>query len=576
MLFIDFLDLYFMLRNNRVLDNSNSSISVIPLGGVDGIGSNCTLIEYRNKIFIIDMGLGFPDGDMYGIDFLIPNIDYLKKNIHKIQGIFITHGHLDHIGALPYTVEALNYPKIYGSKFTLEVVKNNFQRHELDRIPELEIVDSTTNLVFEDVRVNFFRVNHSIPEALGIIVKTPEGNIVHTGDFKFDNSPTMEPVAEYDKIAQVGSQGVLALLSDSTNSFKPGHSLSEQQIMANLQNAIEAAKGRVIVATFASLVFRVIQLIEIAKRTNRKVAIAGRSMQKLLEVSQKMGYLGDLKQILIETRAVEKTPDNKVMVIATGAQGEEMAALSRIINGTHQDISVHKGDTIILSASVIPGNDADVQHMVDELSIQGAIVYHTADDMDLHTSGHGHQEDQKIMINLVKPKYFIPAHGYQSFLYKHAQTAMSVGMKEKNIIIPRRGDVIKFSKGGYEVIKNTIKTNPVLISGAGVGDIGEIVLSERQQLGNNGVVIYSAVISKSQNKLINNPSIYTKGFTYFNDNTELFEILNGIGQELISSALAEGNQIKDLRDKLKDRFQRIIYKEMEREPLVLILLHEIA
>ncbi len=576
MLFIDFLDLYFMLRNNRVLDNSNSSISVIPLGGVDGIGSNCTLIEYRNKIFIIDMGLGFPDGDMYGIDFLIPNIDYLKKNIHKIQGIFITHGHLDHIGALPYTVEALNYPKIYGSKFTLEVVKNNFQRHELDRIPELEIVDSTTNLVFEDVRVNFFRVNHSIPEALGIIVKTPEGNIVHTGDFKFDNSPTMEPVAEYDKIAQVGSQGVLALLSDSTNSFKPGHSLSEQQIMANLQNAIEAAKGRVIVATFASLVFRVIQLIEIAKRTNRKVAIAGRSMQKLLEVSQKMGYLGDLKQILIETRAVEKTPDNKVMVIATGAQGEEMAALSRIINGTHQDISVHKGDTIILSASVIPGNDADVQHMVDELSIQGAIVYHTADDMDLHTSGHGHQEDQKIMINLVKPKYFIPAHGYQSFLYKHAQTAMSVGMKEKNIIIPRRGDVIKFSKGGYEVIKNTIKTNPVLISGAGVGDIGEIVLSERQQLGNNGVVIYSAVISKSQNKLINNPSIYTKGFTYFNDNTELFEILNGIGQELISSALAECNQIKDLRDKLKDRFQRIIYKEMEREPLVLILLHEIA
>lgn len=564
-----------MLRNNRSLNNSQSDLSIIPLGGVDGIGSNCTVVEYRNKIFVIDMGLGFPAGDMYGIDFLIPNIDYLKKNQHKIKGIFITHGHLDHIGALRYVLEDLNYPKVYGSKFTLEVINNNLTRNHISRLPTTEAVDSSTNLVFDDVKVNFFRVNHSIPEALGIIIKTPEGNIVHTGDFKFDNSPTMEPVAEYDKIAQIGSQGVLALMSDSTNSFKSGHSLSEQQIMANLQDAIESAEGRVIVATFSSLVFRVIQLIEIAKRTGRKVAIAGRSMQNLLTISQKMGYLGDLKQLLIDTRAVKNTPPEKVLIIATGAQGEEMAALSRIIRGTHHDIGIQKGDMVILSASVIPGNDADVQQMVDDLSIQGAIVYHTADDMDLHTSGHGHQEDQKIMLNLVKPKYFIPVHGYQSFLYKHAQTAMSVGMDEKHIIIPRRGDVINLTKNGFTVVKNTIKTNPVLISGAGVGDIGEIVLSERQQLGNNGVVIYSAVVSKKSQQLVNTPNIYTKGFTYFKDNTELFEILNGVGKELVASALAEGNSLKDIRDKLRDRLQKIIYKEMEREPVVIVLLQEI-
>lgn len=565
-----------MLRNNRTLNNTSSSgVSIIPLGGVEGIGSNCTVVEYKGNLFVIDIGIGFPSGDMYGIDFLVPNIDYLKKNVHKIQGIFITHGHLDHIGGLPYVLEDLNWPKIYGSRFTLEVIKNNLQKHELERQPEMEIVNSSTNLFFGDVKVNFFRVNHSIPESLGVIIKTPEGNIVHTGDFKFDNSPMMEPVAEYDKIAQIGSQGVLALMSDSTNSFKPGHSMSEQQILNNLQDVIESAKGRVIIATFSSLVFRVIQLIEIAKRTNRKVAIAGRSMQKLLEVSQKMGYLGDLKQVLIDTRAVKSTPAEKVMVIATGAQGEEMAALSRIIKGTHPDIAIQKGDTVILSASVIPGNDMDVQGLVDNLSIQGAIVYHRGDDMDLHTSGHGHQEDQKIMLNMVKPKYFIPVHGFQSFLYKHAQTAVSVGMNEKDIIVPRRGDIITLTKNSFTITKNQVKTNPILISGAGVGDIGEIVLSERQQLGNNGVVVYSAVVSKAEKRLIENPTILTKGFTYFKDNTELFEILNGVGREMIDSSLAEGMLVKELRERLRDRFQKIIYKEMEREPMVLVVFHEV-
>lgn len=547
---------------------------MITLGGVEEIGINCTIIEFRNKIFVIDMGLGFPGGDMYGIDFKIPNMDYLKKNAHKIQGLFITHGHLDHIGALAYVLKDLNWPQIYASAFTIEVIKKNLERHSFEGNPDFNIVNSASNLRFDDVTVNFFRVNHSIPESLGVIIKTPEGNLVHTGDFKFDNSPTMEPVAEYDKIAKIGSEGVLALMSDSTNSFKPGHSMSEQQISNNLSDVVEGAKGRVIVATFASLVFRVIQLIGIAKKTNRKVAIAGRSMQNLLEIAQKMKYLGDLKDVLIDTRSVKNYPPNKVMIVATGAQGEEMAALSRIINGTHQDISIIKGDTIILSASVIPGNDMDVQSMIDNLSIQGAIVYHRSDDMDLHTSGHGHQEDQKLMINLTKPKYFIPTHGFQSFLYKHAQTAMSVGIDEKHIIIPRSGDMLTFTKNGYSRSVKPIKHTPILISGTGVGDIGEIVLSERQQLGNNGVIIYSAIISRADKRVLETPVVITKGFTYFKDNTELFDILNNIGRELLDSLVAEDRSSKEIKEALKARFQKIVLQEIERDPVIIVILNE--
>jgi len=413
---------------------------------------------------------------------------------------------------------------------------------------------------------------------MGVIIKTPEGNIVHTGDFKFDNSPTMEPVAEYDKIAQIGSQGVLALLSDSTNAFVPGHSMSESQILSNLQNIIESAKGRVIVATFSSLVFRVIQLIEIAKHTNRKVAIAGRSMQKLMEIAQKTGYLGDLRNVLIDTRAVNSTPANRVMVIATGAQGEEMAALTRIINGTHQDISINKGDTVMLSASVIPGNEMDVQGMLDTLSSQGAVIFHRGPEMDismdLHTSGHGFQEDLKLMLNLVKPKYFMPVHGYQSFLYKHAQIAMSVGMEERHIVVPKRGEIINFTRNGFSKEK-PVKNTPILISGAGVGDIGEIVMTERQQLGNNGVIIYSAVVSKTNKKLIENPILTSKGFTYFRDKSELFDKLSALGKDLIETALKTNGNFKELKDIIRSRFQKIIFKDMEREPMILVIITEV-
>jgi len=552
-----------------------SQIKIIPLGGVEEIGINCTVIEYKNKILVIDMGLGFPEGDMYGIDFIIPNIEYLKKNKEKIAAILITHGHLDHIGGLPYVLKDLDFPPIYGSRFTVEMITQNLGKQEnVLAKAKINVVDSKSTLDFGELKANFFRVNHSIPESLGIIVRTPEGSIVHTGDFKFDNSPALEPVAEYDKIAAVGATGVLALLSDSTNSFKQGHSKSEQQISNSLQDIIEGAKGRIIIATFASLVTRIIELIEIAKRTNKKVAIAGRSMHKILEISQKMGYLGDLRQQLINTRDINHFADSKVMVIATGAQGEEMAALSRIIRDKHPDIAIKKGDTVILSASVIPGNDIYVQNLIDELSIKGAIVFHQAEDMDLHTSGHGYQEDQKIMLNLVKPKYFIPVHGFQSFLYKHAQTANSVGIKDENIIIPRRGDVISISRSGYSKGK-AIRTLPVLISGSGVGDIGTIVMAERQQLGNNGVIIFSAVISKEPRKLIGHPMIQTKGFTFYKGHVEFFDNLTEIGAQVVIKALEQNVDTRNIIDQIKQKFGQLTVKEMNREPVILVMIHEV-
>lgn len=554
---------------------NDNSVKIIPLGGVEEIGINCTLIEYKNKILVIDMGLGFPEGDMYGIDFIIPNIEYLKKNKEKIAGILITHGHLDHIGGLAYVLKDLNFPQIFASRFTVEMISQNLNKHE-NLLPRATIntVNSDSTIHLGDFTVNFFRVNHSIPESMGIIVKTPEGSIVHTGDFKFDNSPALEPVAEYNKIAQVGATGVLALLSDSTNSFKAGHSKSEQQISNSLQDIIEGAKGRVIIATFASLVTRIIELIEIAKRTNKKVGIAGRSMHKIIEISQKMGYLGDLKSQLINTREVNHFADNKLVIIATGAQGEEMAALSRIIKDKHPDISIKKGDTVILSASVIPGNDIYVQNLIDELSIKGAIVFHQAEDMDLHTSGHGYQEDQKIMLNLVKPKFFIPVHGFQSFLYKHAQTASSVGIKDENIIIPRRGDVINLTRNGYS--KGTrVKTMPVLISGSGVGDIGTIEMAERQQLGNNGVIIFSAVISREPRKVVDHPQIQTKGFTFYKGHMEFFNHLNEIGTQMLTKSIEDKVEIKKVIDMIKQKFGQMTIKEMNREPVILVMIHEV-
>jgi len=553
---------------------NTNPLKVIPLGGVEGIGINCTVIEYRDTIVIVDMGLGFPEGDLYGIDYVIPNIDYLKKNKHKIKALVITHGHLDHIGAIPFVLKELGNPRIVASKFAAEIIKNNLIRNKVYENINIDLIERNSQFTYNELKVSFFRVNHSIPESYGVVIRSPQGTILHTGDFKFDNSPSLEPVADYNTIAKIGSEGVLALLSDSTNSFKQGHSRSEYYINDALQDIVEMAKGRVIISTFSSLVTRIIELLDIAYRTNRKVIIIGRSMTKILEISSKLGYLGRRDKVIIPIEDINKYPDKRIMIMATGAQGEEMAALPQILHDKNPYVKIKKGDSVILSSSVVPGNDMPVQGLIDDLSIKGAYIFRESEDMDLHTSGHGHQEDQKIMLNLTKPQFFIPIHGYQSFLYKHAQTAQNVGMEEKNIIIPKNGQVIELLRHSYKITQ-TIRCTPVLVSGSGIGDIGEQVLKERQQLGNNGLVLISmGILNNGLTRAINQVQIITKGFTFYKENTKLFDEIQDLSVDIVNKELSSNTEIKEIKLIVIKTVSKYISKVMAREPMILILINE--
>lgn len=544
-------------------------LKIIPLGGVEEIGINCTVIEYGDQIIVIDVGLGFPLSDQYGVDYVIPNIKYLKKNKHKIEGIIITHAHLDHIGGLPYVLEDLDFPEVYASRFSIEMINNKLKEHNLLTKTNIKEVSSDSHLISGEFELNFFRVNHSIPESMGVIVKTPMGNIVHTGDFKFDNSPVNEPVTDYAKIAAAGAEGVLALISDSTNSFKKGHSKSEGSIGEALEKIVKEAKGRVVVATFSSLVNRLYQLIKIAEKHDRKVAIVGRSMENTIKIAKKLGYIDVPDSIFINRNKIKSIKDEKLLVLSTGAQGEDMAALARMARDNHPNISIKKGDSVILSASVIPGNDMLVQMLIDDLSLKGAYVFHNKDYMDLHSGGHGHQEDQKLMINLVKPKFFMPVHGYQSFLIKHGQTAETVGIEEKNIIISKRGSVIAFTKDKWQK-EPSVPANPVLVSGSGVGDIGSLVLNDRQQLANYGMVVLVINLDLATKKIKGEPEVLTRGFVFAKENKVLISRIKDTAVQTVKNTVVQKENVNELKEEISKRLRKLLYEETQREPMILI------
>ncbi|CAG1021727.1 partial Ribonuclease J1, partial [Patescibacteria group bacterium] len=405
-------------------------LKIIPLGGVEEIGINCTVYEYNNEIILVDLGLGFSEFDYYGIDAVVPDIKYLTPKKKKIKGIFVTHGHLDHIGAFPYLIEDLGFPHVYGSKFTIKMIEQRLNE-DPSLLPKMQnklhTVEEKDVLRLGSFKLEFFHVNHSIPQCLGVCIQTPTARVVHTGDFKFDNSPINEPVANFGKIVEFGNRGVDVLLADSTNSLKKGYPVSESDVAKNLEDAIERADGRVIIGTFSGLVGRLYQLIEIARKQGKKVAVAGFSMEKTLTLAQEIGYIKIPPGLLIPMKEVNKYDPSKVLILTTGAQGEPEAALSKMSAEDYKGFQIQKGDTIIISAKTIPGNDRAVQLMVDNITRRGAVVVQL-DEMDLFTSGHGYQEDQKIMLNLVKPKFFMPVHGYQYFLRAHAETAVKVGV----------------------------------------------------------------------------------------------------------------------------------------------------
>lgn len=546
-----------------------SELKVIPLGGVEEIGFNATVVEYRSSQILIDAGLGFPDGELYGVDYIIPNISYLKKNKKDLK-IFITHGHLDHIGALPFILPELNYPEVYCTALAKELIVRSFERNNFDiNKVKFKVVNFDSIVPLKDLNIKFFGVNHSIPEAMGIIVETDQGSLIFTGDFKFDNKPELNNKTEFEKLVEARRKGVLALFSDSTNSYKKGTTPTENSIYINLLKIIKEAKGRIIVATFSSLLSRIIQLIKIAQNTNRKVMILGRSMQNMVDIAFKLGYIKIDKSLFIQSRQAKSIPDNQILIIATGAQGEAMAALSRIANGENKDVKIKKNDAVILSSSVIPGNDISVQTLIDNLFKLGANVHFGTFEMDLHTSGHAYQEDQKMMIRLTGPKFFIPIHGYQSFLYKHAKTAAEVGINPKNILIPIRGNLITFINRQISV-KEGAPAFPVYVSGKGIGDVGTTILAERQQLANSGTIIISILLHKNNFMLINAPEVFIKGFVYEKDNQKLIEdteryilkLLNGVNK---------ANK-KQLSDKLSNELQKYLFEKTGKDPLILPLI----
>lgn len=555
------------------MTTKQEKLKVIPLSGVEQIGANSTIIEYNDQIVVVDAGLGFPSSQIYGVDYFIPNLEYLKKNKQKIEGIVITHGHLDHIGAIPHFLEALDFPEVYASRFALELIKVKLkEKRLLDKAKLIEVFpDSKLNA--KDITIEFFRVNHSIPESMGVLVRTPAGNIVHTGDFKFDNSPVNEPVADYGKLAEIGNEGALALLSDSTNSFKPGHSTSEAKIAEMLEEVCEQAEGRIIVATFSSLVTRLYQLIQIAQKLDRKVYISGRSMETAISIAREMGYIKAPSDLFIKSNQLKRYKDERIMVLATGAQGENMAALARMGRGEHKDIKIQKGDTVILSASVIPGNDVEVQVMIDDLSKRGAIVYHK-DIMDLHSSGHGFKEDQKLMINLVRPKYFIPIHGYQSFLFEHARTAEGLGIEKSNIILPENGDIIEMDSFNWTKSAK-VKSSPLLVSGLGVGDIGASVLSDREQLANYGIVFIVMVVDEKSKELISSPDVISRGFVYVKHNFDLIDSISEKVMSIYSQEIKKNKDLRHLKHKIQTDVRKHLYKEIEREPMILVSFQEV-
>jgi len=551
-----------------------AKLQVIPIGGVEEIAINCTAIRYENQLFIIDTGLGFSDVDHFGIDYLIPNYEYLQQHKSEVAGIFITHGHLDHIGAIEYFARELGFPKIFAPAFAMELIRLRLEEAGiLDQCKLIQITDKE-KLTFGPVSLDYFRVNHSIPDSYGIIVRTPEGNIVHTGDFKFDNSPLNEPKADYYKLTKLSrEEGVLLMLSDSTNSFREGHSISELNIMGTLDEVVAGAQGRVIVATFASLVTRLYALVEIAKKYKRKIYITGRSMMNSIEISRRLGYITADDDMFVFPGQANKLNDSRLMVLATGSQGEGMSALARMSRGEHRDISIKKGDTVILSSSVIPGNDGLVQKLIDEISRLGAKVFHQ-EIMNLHTSGHGFIEDQKLMINLVNPQFFMPVHGFQYFLNRHAQTAVEVGVKKENVIIAERGDIIEINKSGWK--KNgRVKNLPIPISGSGVGDVGPLILQDREKLAANGLVVFNILIAEDGNKkkLLHEPGIYSRGFVFVRDNPEimreLYTEVKKILHNNLQAQMAKEGWIAKVRGEIEQGLADVIKHLTEREPLLI-------
>jgi len=549
---------------------NNGTVKIIPIGGLEQIGMNMTVIESEDSIIVIDCGLAFPDDEMLGIDLVIPDITYLKDNIAKVKGFVITHGHEDHIGAIPYIMKEINVP-IYATKLTMGIIESKLKEHNLMREVKRKVIKYGQSINLGCFRIEFIRTNHSIADAAAFAIFTPAGTIVHTGDFKVDYTPVFGDPIDLQRFGELGKKGVLALMCDSTNVLRSGFTMSEKTVGKTFDTIFnENNHSRIIIATFASNIDRVQQIINSACKFKRKVCVEGRSMVNIVNIAQELGYLDIPTGTLIETEQMKNYTNDQIVLITTGSQGESMAALSRMAASLHRKVSIQPGDTVIFSSTPIPGNEKSVSKVINELGMKGAKVIF----QDAHVSGHACEEEIKLMYSIIKPKYSIPVHGEYRHLMGQAELAEGLGIKKENIFVLRSGDVLELSEEKAGVV-GKVQTGAILVDGLGVGDVGNIVLRDRQNLAENGIIIVVLTLEKFSNQLLSGPDIVSRGFVYVRESEGLMDDAKAIVEKSVQHCLdkniSDWSKIKGI---IKDELSDYLWKKMKRNPVILPIIME--
>jgi ribonuclease J len=555
-----------------------NNLKIIPLGGLGEVGRNMTLLEHRRKILIIDMGFRLPEENMPGIDYIIPNISYLRGRRKDILGIVFTHGHYDHIGAVPYLIDKIWRPglPIFASPLTRGIILK--RQEDFPNLPRLNIekVKDGTTIKLGNFSIEFFKQNHNIPDNLGLFIKTPIGNIVHTSDFKFDKNPVNDKPTDFEKLRNLAKRKILILLSDSTGAEEEGHSFSEKEIYKNLEKIFKQQRGRIIAATFSSLINRIQQMITLSEKYGRRVIIEGRSMKTNAEIARNLKYLKVKKGTLVDQKGIKKLPDSKITILCTGAQGETEAALMKIASKEHRTLRLKKGDSVILSSSVIPGNERQVQVLKDNILRQGVRVFHYKM-MDIHAGGHAQKEELKKMIEIMRPKFFLPIHGQYSMLVAHIELARETGLPEKNVLVAENGQVVNLTKKRIFLEKEQIPSNYVMVDGLGIGDVGEIVLRDRKQLSQDGMFVIVAVVDRKTGQVKGSPDIISRGFVYLRESKPLLRDTRRKVVGIVNRATGSGRAVNwsYVKDEIRNQIGEFLYRKTQRRPIILPVLIEV-
>ncbi len=561
-----------MRRRQTTRKREIPELKVIPIGGLNEIGKNMTLLECNNQIMIIDCGLSFPDDEMYGIDIVIPDFSYLIANRERIAGMVITHGHEDHIGAVPYLLKNIKIP-VYGTRLTLGLVENKLKEHGIQG--DLRTINAGDKIQLGCFDIETIRTTHSIADSICLAITTPAGVVFHSGDFKIDYTPIDGEPIDFSKLAEIGKKGVTLMLCDSTNVTRPGFTASERVVGQTIENIFRNAKTRIIIATFSSNVHRVQKIIENAVKFGRKVAISGRSMENVVALAIELGYLDIPPGTLVDLKMTKNIPDDQLVIITTGSQGEPMSALSRIASGEHKSVKLKKGDMVILSSTPVPGNEKTVSNVVNKLFEKGAEVIYS-DIADIHVSGHACQEELKLIHSLIKPKFFMPVHGEYRHLIAHARLAESLGMNKDNIFVLENGDILKVNKRRAKRETAMVEADAILVDGLGVGDVGNIVLRDRKLLSESGLIIVVAAIEKESHMVVSGPEIISRGFVYVRENESLIEEARKVAMEALEKC--QNKRMKDwntMKSQVRDALNSYIYETTKRSPIILPIFLEV-